>query len=257
MYANEKASRTAGTFRSMGSEIVVGGAGEGELRSIARLFEERDRLFGRFRPDSELSRVNRARGEAVPVSREFSRAAGAALEAAEKTDGLVDPTVGASGEAVGWRDVTATPLLLWRPPGLLLDLNCVVKSLTVDDALSLLPGPGFVSAGGDLATRGGVVVGLPGSGTLDLREGGLATSGTHRLIDPRTGRPARSPWLEATVAAPTCLAASVAAKAALLLGAHGPDWLDARGLAGRFLGHGEIVENLSWHRVVSTEPARI
>jgi thiamine biosynthesis lipoprotein ApbE len=157
-------------------------------------------------------------------------------------------------------------LLLWRPPGVRLDLNCVVKSLTVDDGLALLPGPGFVSAGGDLATRDGVVVGLPGSGMLELREGGLATSGTrrrwlkggeeqHHLIDPRSGLSARSPWLEVTVAAQSCLTADIAAKAAFLLGADGPDWLDARVLAGRFLGRGEIVENLSWHRAVASEPA--
>jgi FAD:protein FMN transferase len=277
------------TFRSMGCEVVVGGAGEDELRAIARLFDERDRLFSRFRADSELCCVNRARGEAVPVSREFSRAARAALAAARKTGGLVDPTVGAAIEALGytrdfdelepdpepvrpvpagrWRSVTATPLLLWRPPDLLLDLNCVVKSLAVDDALSLLPEPGFVSAGGDLAARGGVVVGLPGSGTLELREGGLATSGTrrrwlkggeeqHHLIDPGTGRASASPWFEVTVAASSCLAADVAAKAAFLLGEDGPDWLDARGLPGRFLAGDEIVENLSWHRAVSAETGR-
>ena len=37
------------------------------------------------------------------------------------------------------------------------------------------------------------------------------------------------------MSAGTCLEADVAAKAAFLLGRDGPAWLDARGLAGRFL----------------------
>src|SRR5439155_25675236 len=124
------------------------------------------------RGESELCRVNRARGQAVPISRELSRAVRASLEAAARTGGLVDPTVGAAVEAAGytrdfdelrpdprpvqaapagrWRSIGVTPLLLWRPPGLALDLNGVVKGLAVDDAAALLSSPGFVSAGGDL-----------------------------------------------------------------------------------------------------------
>jgi thiamine biosynthesis lipoprotein len=116
-----------------------------------------------------------------------------------------------------------------------------------------------VAAGGDVAIRGGAAVGLPGGAIVHVHSGGVATSGTtqrrwrrggrvqHHLLDPRTGRPARSRWYEVTVVAGTCLAADVAAKAAFLLSADGPDWLDERGLAGRFLGDGEIVENVTWH----------
>ncbi len=52
------------------------------------------------------------------------------------------------------------------PRGVVLDLNGVVKSLAVDDALTLLSGPGFVSAGGDLATNAPVPVSLPGGGDV-------------------------------------------------------------------------------------------
>jgi thiamine biosynthesis lipoprotein ApbE len=52
-----------------------------------------------------------------------------------------------------------------------------------------------------------------------------------------------------TVAAETCLAADVAAKAALLLGVAGPSWLDCRGLAGRFVDHaGAVSFNRCWER---------
>ena len=92
-----------------------------------------------------------------------------------------------------------------------------------------------------------MIVALPGNGSVRLDAGGIATSGSsrrrwmrggaeqHHLIDPATGRPARVPWDEVTVAAGTCAAADVAAKAAFLLGWDGPVWLDERGLPGRFL----------------------
>jgi len=134
----------------------------------------------------------------------------------------------------------------------------VVKSLAVDAALELIPGDGFVSAGGDVAVRGGAVVGLPAGGSLRVLAGGIATSGStkrrwrrggemqHHLIDPRTGRPAESRWDEVTVAAGSCLAADVAAKAAFLLSDDGPAWLDDRGLAGRFREDEVFVENRAW-----------
>ena len=145
-----------------------------------------------------------------------------------------------------------------RPPGLRLDLAGVVKSLAVDEALALLPGDGFVSAGGDLATRGPATVGRPGGGSLTLADGGVATSGTtartwlragrlqHHLIDPRTGAPARSRWQQITVAAGSCVGADVAAKAAFILSDDGPGWLDERRLPGRFRTGDGVVLNGAW-----------
>jgi thiamine biosynthesis lipoprotein ApbE len=101
---------------------------------------------------------------------------------------------------------------------------------------------------------------------VKLLAGGLATSGTaarrwlrggelqHHLLDPRTGQRSASPWTHATVAAGSCVAADVAAKAAFLLGEDGPDWLDERGLPGRFVsGAGATVVNRAWRR--AAEPA--
>ena len=134
----------------------------------------------------------------------------------------------------------------------------MVKALAVDEAVGLLD-EGFVSAGGDLATKGALDVGLPGGGAVRLVRGALATSGSatrswrrggelqHHLIDPRTGRPADSPWDRVTVSGDTCLTADIAAKAAFLLGHDGPDWLAERGLPGRFLGvDGVIVATRDW-----------
>jgi thiamine biosynthesis lipoprotein len=154
------------------------------------------------------------------------------------------------------------------PGGLRLDLNGVVKSRTVDDALALIAGTGFVSAGGDLAARGGAVVALPRGGAVRLLRGGLATSGRdrrrwqrggqvqHHLIDPRTGRPSESPWEQVTVCGSTCLGGDVAAKAAFLMGYAGVVWLDALGLPGRFVEpDGSVRANRSWARSLEGELA--
>jgi FAD:protein FMN transferase len=264
----------------MGVEIITAGADERSFAAIVELFSHRDSVFSRFRPNSELNAVNGAGSWLVPVSLIFAEAVQTAIAAASATDGLVDPTLGSAIEAAGydrdftllegdagepappapgsWRTVRVASRFVFRPPGTRLDLNGVVKSVAVDEAVALLPGDGFVAAGGDIATRGGIAVGLPRGDGIQLLAGGLATSGRtarrwlrggrpqHHLIDPRSGRPSTSRWLEVTVAAESCLAADVAAKAAFLLSTDGPDWLDERGLPGRFVGPDRIVANDAW-----------
>ena len=139
--------------------------------------------------------------------------------------------------------------LLHRAPGLAFDLDGVAKGWIADRALSLLdrhPGA-LVDADGDLAIRGAEgdtwVVGvadprtsgaelavfvLPGA-RLGARYG-LATSGIsihrwdgpdgqrHHLIDPRTGRPAATDVVQATVLAGSARAAEAWAKTAVVLG---------------------------------------
>ena len=270
------------TFRSMGCTVELPeGADDHRVRA---LFDERDRRFSRFRPDSELSSLNRMPLGASFVSEELSLMLAHALRAARATGGLVTPAVGAAVVAAGYDDdfdrlpEDGPPVLPVRVPSLHalslrgpllvraepieLDLNCVVKGATVDDALALLGG-GFVAAGGDVATSAPLVVGLPGGDAVTLHGGGLATSSVtkrrwrrggeeqHHLIDPETGAPARVPWLDVTVAAGSCLAADVAAKAALLLGAAGPSWLDRRGLPGRFVDEqGDVHVNENWRQLV-------
>jgi len=276
------------SFRAMGCQVTVPYAAPvGEIRA---LFDLRDGRFSRFREGSELNRVNAAPLGLTLVSRDFASMLALALDAARATDGLVTPCVGAAIVAAGydrdfarlrrdvgavepavvpdWRSVSLRANGVLRTQPIELDLNGVVKGKTVDDALALA-GRGWVCAGGDVAAFDPVVVGLPGGGSVALHGGGLATSsvGTRRwladgepqnhLIDPRTGRPTDSPWRDVSVAAGTCYAADVAAKAALLLGADGPTWLDERNLAGRFVAHdGHVVANRAWQaRVPELEAA--
>jgi thiamine biosynthesis lipoprotein len=187
--------------------------------------------------------VNASSAGVVAVSPFFATTLGVALDIAGGTDGLVRPALGG--------DVRLSGTLVGRTLGVRLDLNGVVKALAVDEAATMLDGPGFVSCGGDLAVRGPVDVGLPGGDAVRVVEGGLATSGTttrgNHILDPVTGAPATSPWTAVTVSGASCLAADAAAKAAYLLGDDGPDWLDARGMPGRFLdADGLVTCNAAW-----------
>jgi thiamine biosynthesis lipoprotein len=273
--------------QSMGCEVLIAGA---DVQRVRALFERYDATFSRFRRCSELSRVNAQAGRVVRLSRLFARSLELALELAHETNGLLDPTVGAAVEAAGYdRDF---PLLgddpspagdpapgcfaalrldgrmLLAPAGVRLDLNGVVKALAVDEAAASIDGEGFVSAGGDLAVRGALDVALPAGGAVRVLEGGLATSGStkrrwrrggaeqHHLIDPRSGRPSTSCWREVTVSGVTCVAADSAAKAAFLLGADGPAWLDEREIPGRFVAlDGAVVESRVWARSVQRSAA--
>ena len=144
-------------FRAMGAEVVVGGATPSELEAIEQLFATLEQTFSRFRPDSELNRVNAGAAEFVAASPTFVRVLALALDAARRTDGLVDPTLGAAIEAAGydrdfaelagdgppprptalgsWRHVRIAGRLVFRYPGTKFDLNCVIKGLAVDAAV--------------------------------------------------------------------------------------------------------------------------
>jgi thiamine biosynthesis lipoprotein len=138
-----------------------------------------------------------------------------------------------------------------RPPGLRFDLGGVGKGWIADRALALLAGwpSAVVDADGDLAVlcapgkRWEVGIGDPRTEDSNLAvlklvaplgggptRWGVATSGTsvhrwnvggttrHHLIDPRTGRPAETDVIQATVIAGSALRAEALAKAAVIAG---------------------------------------
>ncbi len=149
------------------------------------------------------------------------------------------------------------------PAGVELDLGATAKALACDRAASAaaaVAGGALVGLGGDIAVAGEVPSGgwsvriaddhaapldAPGP-TVAVGGGGLATSSTtvrrwrsgavelHHLVDPRTGRPASSPWRTISVAAKTCVDANVATTASFLLD-DAPGWLRARRLPARLV----------------------
>jgi thiamine biosynthesis lipoprotein len=158
-----------------------------------------------------------------------------------------------------------------------LDLGATAKALGADRsarAVARATSSGvLVSLGGDVAVAGPALgdgwpvliaddhaVGLDGTGpTVAVAAGGLATSGTavrrwvagdvqlHHIFDPRTGRPAHTPWRTVTVSAGTCLQANVASTAAVVLGEAAPAWLAERKLPARLVrDSGAVVYTGGW-----------
>jgi FAD:protein FMN transferase len=184
--------------------------------TVTNILDRVDRIASRFRDDSFLSRANRQVGKPIPAPRDLVDLVAAALTAAQRTDGLVDPTVGEAlirwgydrdigsvphfGPAVAprppaasWRQVRldAGTGLLTVPPGSMLDLGATAKAFTADHAARVLHRrfgtPVLVELGGDLAVagarRGGWTVRVAeregGDGeAVVLHHGGLATSTT-------------------------------------------------------------------------------
>jgi thiamine biosynthesis lipoprotein len=173
------------TFRAMNTDVAVAAPRlspadeQAVARRVAAVFTASERRYSRFRPDSELSRVNRATGP-VTVSAEMLGVLRRARQYTILTGGVFDPGVGAALLALGYdrsfspgsldREETGHPPrplsildvvldettgTVCRPPDLQIDLGGFVKDCTVDLAGSLGPVPGVIDAGGDALARGG------------------------------------------------------------------------------------------------------
>jgi FAD:protein FMN transferase len=284
-------------FRALGTSGAVATADDAlagdACAAVERELDAIDRACSRFRPDSELARVNSARGERVAVGPLLLEALRVALDGARASGGLVDPTVGGALRAAGYdstfRVVAARDGETFRarfvavpgwqtveldeqaatvrvPAGVELDLGATAKALACDraaTAAAAAAGSVLVALGGDIAVAGDSPIGgwsvrisddhaapLDSRGpTVAIVGGGLATSSTtvrrwrsgrtelHHLVDPRTGRPAESPWRTVSVAAKTCVDANVASTASFML--EDPSaWLAARRLPARLVSIG-------------------
>ena len=112
-----------GTFRAFGSDCrVVSDLPAGRLHQLVERADDLERRWSRFRPESEVSRCNAARGRAVPVSSAtvdlFERANAAAV----RTGGRFNPLLLGDLVALGYdrdhRDLTpaAAPPVLGSGP---------------------------------------------------------------------------------------------------------------------------------------------
>ena len=198
------------TVRVVTADRAVDGAAE----IVRDLMADVERAVSRFRPDSELEGVNDVAPRIVPVGRLTLDLVETAVDAARRTDGAVDPTVGQHLAAWGYDDDIAAvrehgagvPRRArradWRrvvvdrdlgrvgvARGLRLDLGATAKAWTADEAARRVAAryrrPALVEIGGDVAVAGDVdepwlvrvaeVADGPGE-LVGLTHGGLATS---------------------------------------------------------------------------------
>jgi thiamine biosynthesis lipoprotein len=153
-------------------------------------------------------------------------------------------------QSVGWKNVeldTARGTVRLLRPGMVLDLAGIVQGYAADRMAAVARQRGVRSAlinvGGDIYCLGE----RPGGGSwkiglehprmegqvlagLKLRDTAVTTSGDYRnyfihnkrryshIIDPRTGRPARTGVVEVCVIAPDCMTADALAKAPFIMG---------------------------------------
>lgn len=204
-------------------------------------------------PQSELSSINNnAHSTRLQMSDGLRLVLHTALDFAEQSNGLFDPTIGARLAQVGllpmsltqtdehanWRDVDVNEdgVRFERP--LMLDFGGIAKGYAVDIALEALKLAGcdkaIVNAGGDMACFGHeaetVHVRDPRGGyipLLKLSNGALASScyvgarkkwrgrWTTPLVDTRTQRYSMT-LKSATVTAPSCMMADALTKIVLL-----------------------------------------
>jgi thiamine biosynthesis lipoprotein len=168
--------------------------------------EHVDRVASRFRVDSEISRLQTACGREVVVSPDLFELLVVSLQAAEATDGAVDPTVGGAMNRLGYDrdfadvvdDATGrvpdpAPVPGWKsievdssessvriPMGTQLDLGATAKAWSADRVarrvFNQLGCGVLVSLGGDIAVSGPPPSGGFRVGLGDIA-GGLPTGG--------------------------------------------------------------------------------
>jgi FAD:protein FMN transferase len=186
-------------FDAMGSHVrfLIGEPGEGVAPAPAaaerarRFVVEFDRTLSRFKADSELCGLNGDPRQRVPASELLRQAVKAGLEAAERSGGLVDPTLVREIEATGYaasragvpgaplgaaleeaparRPAGPSPEARWksfsvddargeivRPPGALFDTGGAGKGLAADLIAAQLRGYSrfVVDCGGDIRIGG-------------------------------------------------------------------------------------------------------
>jgi FAD:protein FMN transferase len=179
------------TFRAMDTDIDVAVvepcdrvAAQKAFGTVAELFRRYECTLTRFSEQSELSALNRSAGRPFAASPLLFEVVSAALNAADSTDGVFDPTildalvsagydrtfsllpvtrqdpgsgtVQASGRA--YHEIRLDPMTrtIVLPKGVHLDLGGIAKGMAVDTSAKLLhPFRNFfVNAGGDLYAGG-------------------------------------------------------------------------------------------------------
>jgi thiamine biosynthesis lipoprotein len=203
------------------------------------------------------------------------------VRAGSATISVARPVPAPGWQSVSWDARRATVCL---EPGTRLDFGATAKALAADRAACAAHRAAdcgvLVSLSGDIAVQGSAPeggwrvrvaddhreraedqrgdAGVP-SQSIVLTVGGLATSSTtvrrwsagnvemHHILDPRSGRPARSCWRTVSVAAISCLDANIAATAAIVRGEPAARWLTELALPARLVREdGSVLTLAGW-----------
>jgi thiamine biosynthesis lipoprotein len=211
----------------------------------------------RGRRDAEVGAL--PTGRRTRISGTLAAILGAALRAAEATDGAADPTAGRALRPVGdedpWRGIELDEAhqTVLVPRGVELDLDPIARAWAADRCAAVvadvLAVGVLVSLGGDIATAGPagggawevLVADPPGSSYHDHPLAALVAIPTGLAVVTSTSTSTStsstgetSPFRTATVVAPDCVTATTWSAAAL--GADGPARLTERGLPARLVG---------------------
>jgi thiamine biosynthesis lipoprotein len=182
------------TFTAMGSQMMAALEVDPEqaeiiLPQVPQWIEEWEQSLSRFRPDSELSRLNRSQGKMIRVSETFWDVLNLSLQTEHTSQGLVTPAVLNALEAAGYSKdfdlirsggfqinqeftskasledliILEKEKLVLLPKGLRLDFGGVAKGWAAQRVVDKLQkyGPTLMDAGGDIMSGSALLDGSP------------------------------------------------------------------------------------------------
>jgi thiamine biosynthesis lipoprotein len=197
------------TFVAMGTTVHLIGVGargsdsdtEAQLEIAEARVHRLEAQWSRFRPTSELTRINACAGTPTTVTRETFDLIAAAVDGWHRTNGLFDPTLLAAVERVGYDrsfdelpadrpelaaasahtvrsascgdlELDADACTVCLPRGMRLDLGGIAKGYTADLVAAELTAAGLdgvgANLGGDVRVRGTAPDG--GAWTVDVQD---------------------------------------------------------------------------------------
>ena len=150
-------------FTAMNTSFLLAGLNQSDSATVQALVQQAERTFSRFSADSEITKINQSRGQWVNINSQTFTLLEDALSAYQATEGLFNPFLGETMQALGYNHSFETLAQSKIYPGIpekILGPSPAIEPLPIDKSAYL-----------ELDAEGGRVR-LSGDVTLDL--GGIA-----------------------------------------------------------------------------------